>query len=848
MTTTDPAATLNQALARTWLDVIYINAPGLIHISATGNWTGRAFTDHDQATAYVHELDTQHREGIYLRATTLRDQPANGGRGSETDSLALPGLWADVDIAGPGHKTDQPLPPDEPTARQIITESGLPDPTLWVHSGGGLYPWWLLDQPINIEPDNIDEIRQLSARWQTIIARSATVLGWHYGTGVGDLARVLRIPGTVNRKAGLERPCHIIDATNTRYTIDQLHAGLTAALQHHPDPRPATPPPAQHPEAVRAPGEISPNDDFEQRTGWDDPLLLGGAGWTITKGSPGAYCEWIRPGKTTAGHSATTGRDPDRDRMWCFSTDAGLPVQEEMTKPYVYAQLHHGGDTKAATRELARLGYGTPRPLSPDPTSQAEAIAELTQSGNAQVTEPAPPAEAFGPTQDGLARALVAHHSHELRYCPQRGRWLHWNGHRWAWDDAEHHRELVRTLARSLPDGDGWTRFKASSLSANGVFGVTRLAQSDKTITVHISNLDARPYELNTPDGIIDLLTSQLHPPDPTALHTRSTTVAPDFDTDSDVFTRFLTDTFGDDTDLLGYVQRLLGVSTIGTVLEQLLPFAHGLGANGKSTLAEAAMHALGFGETGYAMAAPAEMLMIRRHAEHPAEIAQLAGARLVICSELDEGQRFAEARVKQLTGRDSINARFMRRDPFTFTPSHTLWLFGNHKPAARTGGPAFWRRVRLLPFTRTIAEERRDPKLGEKLADEAPAILAWMARGAADYHKAGLREPASVRAATDAYESDQDTVGRFIEECCHLAPGNPQIRVYRDELRTAYEKWCHENGDEEVAAKIFAAQIRDRSGDDGKGKTRGRRFYSGICLLVPPDEDDVPPGEERYR
>lgn len=462
------------------------------------------------------------------------------------------------------------------------------------------------------------------------------------------------------------------------------------------------------------------------------------------------------------------------------------------------------------------------------PPPPPRALAVVTDEGPGH-----PPVTAYGATEDGLARALVDRHGNQLRYCPQRGLWLHWTGHRWLWDDAEQHREYVRGIAREIPPERPWTTFRRRALSAAGVNGVSRLAQTDPRIVVNVADLDARPYELNTPAGIVDLHTGELRPPDPAALHTRSTTVAPDFTRPGAAFDQFLATTFGSDGDLLRYVQRLLGISAIGTVLEQVMPFVHGPGANGKSTLMEAIMHALGLGGGGYAMAAPSEMLMSRIYQEHPAEIAQLAGARLVVCSELDDGQKFHEARVKLLTGRDSINARFMHRDPFTFVPSHTLWLLGNHKPAARVGGPAFWRRVRLLPFTHVVPDVKRDPKLGEKLAEEAPAILAWIVRGAADYHGTGIGEPASVKTATSEYENDQNTIGRFVEELCHLVPGNEQIRVWRDELRSFYEKWCRENGDEPVSQKRFVAEVQTLSGDDGRGKTRGRRYFSGITLLV---------------
>jgi putative DNA primase/helicase len=526
--------------------------------------------------------------------------------------------------------------------------------------------------------------------------------------------------------------------------------------------------------AERAAGVTMPGDDWESQTDWADILVP--AGWTLVH-QIGRTRYWRRPGKST-GVSGTTGKADDRDRLFVFSTSTVFEAERPITKFGALAILEHGGDHSAAARALRQAGFGR----SASTRSRRTPAGEPSGAPPVRVGEEAVPhVAAWGPTEDGLARALVAHHGHELRYCPQRGKWLLWVGHRWAWDDAERHREFVRVLARDLPSSGPWRRFRGKALSAGGVSGVIRLARSDPSITVGMHELDARPYELNTPHGVVDLRTAQIRPSDPALLHTRCAAVGPDFERRSEAFDRFLQDTFGDDTALAGYVQRLLGVSAIGLVLEQLLPFAVGPGANGKSTLMEAAMHALGRDEGGYAAAASAEMLMVRKHAEHPAELAQLAGARLVVCTELDEGQRFAEARVKQLTGKDSINARFMRRDPFTFVPTHTLWLLANHLPAARAGGPAFWRRIRVLPFNRIVAPDRQIRQLGEILAQDAAAVLAWIVKGAAAYHADGLREPASVSAATAAYARDQDTVGRFVEDMCRSGPDAATLRGGHD-------------------------------------------------------------------
>ncbi|WP_433294629.1 phage/plasmid primase, P4 family [Actinoplanes sp. CA-030573] len=603
----------------------------------------------------------------------------------------------------------------------------------------------------------------------------------------------------------------------------------------------ALPPPAAPsrpgPRAA-ADGDVAPGDDYERRTDWAD--ILGPAGWTLVYTS-GRMRAWRRPGKR-AGISATTGRADDRDRLFVFSTSTEFDVEVPITKFHAYTVLNHGGDHTAAASALRSAGFGGP-PRGGDRSAGEQGAGWGVHSPQAAETEtpgavrpatetPAPVA-AWGPTEDGLARALVAYHGHELRYCPHRGRWLLWTGHRWAWDEAEKHRELVRALARQLPSAGGWRRFRSHVLSASGVSGVTRLARSDPAINVALGDLDARPYELNTPGGIVDLRTGRVSACDPAHLHTRSTSVAADFDRRSEAFDAFLADTFGEDRELETYVQRLLGVSVLGTVLEQVLPFAVGPGANGKSTLLETVMHALGRGEAGYATAASSEMLMVRKHQEHPAELAQLAGARLVVLAELEDGQRFGEAKVKQLTGRDAISARFMRRDWFSFVPSHTLWLMGNHLPVARTGGPAFWRRIRVLPFTHVVPLERQNRRLGEILEQDAGAVLAWIIAGAAAYQRDGLREPSVVVSATQQYARDQDTVAQFVEELCELPAEEGDVRTDTAVVREAYERWCEQAGERPVSAKRLTQELRDRFRvGDGRG-AKGRRFYRGIRLLA---------------
>lgn len=599
-------------------------------------------------------------------------------------------------------------------------------------------------------------------------------------------------------------------------------------------------PPTSTPAGTSYAGEARPGDDFNQRATWEE--ILEPHGWTRAR-RLGRGWAWVRPGKHTRdGFSATTGQANDADRLYVFSSSTTFGTERPYSKFAAYAHLEHGDDLATAASALRQKGYGAP----------LEEPRTLTFTGPPPNTEetpgpPAPPAvtvatpgpSSYSLTDDGNALRLVDRHHAEIRYVPQRGLWLRWTGHVWAWDEAETIRELARGVARDLPDdNDQRRKHRTKSLSNGAIYAQVRLAQTDPRIVTHIAALDSHPYQLNTPGGVVDLTTGHITPSNSTQLHTRCTTVAPDFTLPAPRWERFLADTFAGDPELTTYVQRLLGISLIGEVLEQVLPFAYGSGANGKTTMLGAIQRIIGFGETGYAISAPAEILLATRNQDHPASIAQLSGARLVVTSELEDGQQFAEARVKQLTGRDAINARFMRQNPFTFIPSHTLWVLANHRPNVKAGGPAFWRRMAMLPFLHTVPVADRDPHLEDRLVnDEGPAILAWCIRGAADYLNHGLAVPASVAEATQAYERDQDTITRFIDDMCETGAHTlPHMRTKVASLRSEYEAWCHVEGETPLNAKAFTQALRTQHGVYSERDSTAR-WYAGIRI-----KDDVTP------
>jgi putative DNA primase/helicase len=589
-----------------------------------------------------------------------------------------------------------------------------------------------------------------------------------------------------------------------------------------------------------------PGDDYNAKANWEDILT----GWTPVQKLGAGAIGWRRPGKTI-GISATTGRNP-ADNLYVFSSSTEFDTEKPYSKFAAYALLEHAGNYAEAAKSLSRQGYGT------EPTREtanlANLIAPTTQGNLATVThlptpEQRPPLTVITRTlqrsDDGNALALIDTYGERLRYCPERGRWLAWDGTRWHWQapNGGKAREYAKEIARALPDdNNAELMHKRRSLSSLGTSSILIQAATDTRITINIDQLDANPWELNTPNGIVNLQTGQLTPATPASLHTRITTCTPDPTADLTAWTTFLTDTFADDTQLIAYLQRLLGYSAIGLIGPHVLPFCHGSGGNGKGVFLEVIQKILG----DYATTAPAGFLMARAHTSHETEIARLAGARMVLCSEVNEDDHFDEAKVKQLTGGDTLTARFMRADHFTFTPTHQLWLMGNSQPAVRSGGRAFWRRLRLIPFDQEVPEEKQVDDLQGLLANEhGPAILAWVIAGAVEYARAGLREPESVKSATAEYAHDQDTVGRFLEERCHVG-GGTTVQLKASIIRSAYEKWCTDAGEQPVTAKSFGLALRRRSIE--AVRTKHARMYSGVALISDENASSKPEPDEDPR
>jgi putative DNA primase/helicase len=420
-------------------------------------------------------------------------------------------------------------------------------------------------------------------------------------------------------------------------------------------------------------------------------------------------------------------------------------------------------------------------------------------------------------TDDSLALRFAEQHTNSLRYVATLGKWFLWDGQRWQTDDTLMARHRAREICRGASAECNQAKVAKLIASAKTISAVERLAQADRRIAATVGEWDADPWILNTPGGTIDLRSGEQWEHRPEDRLTKITGIAPDAACRTPVWDAFLARITDNQNELIEYLRRVAGYSLTGTTQEHALFFLYGLGANGKTTFINAITGCAG----DYHRAAPIETFTASSHDRHPTELAGLRGARIVTAIETEEGRRWAESRIKSLTGGDKISARFMRQDFFEFVPQFKLIIAGNHKPGLRSVDEAIRRRFNLIPFTVTIPPDERDEALPEKLKAELPGIMSWMIDGCTDWQERGLAPPEVVTAATAAYLESEDALSAWIEEACER---DPNAWEKRSDLFSSWVGWAEKAGEYVGPQKQFIRRL-EAKGFEEKRHNYGRGF-----------------------
>jgi putative DNA primase/helicase len=418
--------------------------------------------------------------------------------------------------------------------------------------------------------------------------------------------------------------------------------------------------------------------------------------------------------------------------------------------------------------------------------------------------------------EDTIALAFAERHADTLRYVAAWGKWFRYDGARWAADTTLYAFDLVRDLCREVAGDEDDKRVA----SAKTVAAVTVLARADRRIAATAEQWDANSWLLTGASQTIDLRVGTSRDPDPLDYITkRAACDCAPHGTAHPLWTAFLDRITDHNTELQKFLQRYIGYCCTGFTHEHVFVFAHGTGANGKSTFVTTISGILG----DYATVADTSTFIASHAEHHPTDLAKLVGARLVVAQETQHGRRWDEAKIKSMTGGDRITARYMRQDFFDFTPNYKLLISGNHKPRLANVDEAMRRRLLLVPFMVQIPPAERDPKLADKLKTEWPAILRWMVSGVLEWQRIGLQPPATVLEATEDYFSDQDIIGQWMDDC--ITADDPLAVTASTALYQSWKAWCEERGFTSGSIKRLSGAISDR-GHRPK-KTKGPRVFA---------------------
>lgn len=429
----------------------------------------------------------------------------------------------------------------------------------------------------------------------------------------------------------------------------------------------------------------------------------------------------------------------------------------------------------------------------------------------------------------GNADRFIDRYGHLYKHSYITNKFYIYDGQKWKVDDRGAIRKLIDEMIESIKNEKVLHSEDVTEEEARETFQKyykkTRGTQSKKNImnelmhrkTVTPDEFDKDDMLLNVANGYIDLTSRELYKHDINRMFSQIANTDYSEKMQPAVWLDFLNDIFAGDKAVIRYIQKALGYSLTGSTREQVMFILFGKGRNGKSIFVETIAEILG----DYSNNMQAKSLMVKKNDNVNTDIARLSKARFVTSSEPNEGFRFDEGLIKQITGGDKVTARFLYAEEFEYTPKFKIWVSTNHKPIIRGTDDGIWRRLVLIPFDVQIPEEKVDKDLKYKLLREAPAILNWMAEGAYMWMREGLELPEKLKDAGQTYRTEMDVVEQFIQEKCKRAE---DVRETGKALYEEYKKWADENNEYKMDKNKFGKKLKE--------KFRSKKMNNGVNYL----------------
>jgi putative DNA primase/helicase len=432
------------------------------------------------------------------------------------------------------------------------------------------------------------------------------------------------------------------------------------------------------------------------------------------------------------------------------------------------------------------------------------------------------------------AHRFSKQHSKSVRFWHGRKVWLVWSGMHWEEDDRGLVVELAKQTARSiyyeaasLPEAEAkeMAKWASRTMMREKINAMMSLSESDPRIAITTEELDANPWLLNFKNGTVYLRTGKY------SEHRREDYITKLIDCDyheeliGPQWMLFIEQTF---SALASWVQKAVGYSFTGITSEKVVFLLLGPTDTGKTTF----LTTLKTIFADYSSMMQIDTLMWSKNEDNntSADLADLRGARFVVTSETEEGQRLREGKLKRITqGMGEIRSARKYENPITFPETHKLWIDANYAPAIRGVDDAIWKR--LLPIPCRHKPEKRDLELANKLLQESEAIASWLVAGALRWQREGLERPGSIEETRDSWKSNMDLLGEFITDCCVEGEGES---CAASELYSTFQDWSKKQGYQHpMTQTAFGTRLADRGFGKKLDARSRRKIYDGLRLRL---------------
>lgn len=694
-------------------------------------------------------------------------------------------------------------------------------PSVIIDSGGGLHCYWLLANTVTVTEDNREYLKRMQYAWVDLVGSDPDAK---------DLARVLRVPGTFNRKEKYAPNFPAVSIVQVDY--QQLYSleefeRLTQHLLQEEAPR------------VQRTG---------QRLMTDDLITAAESLRRLAPARCDQYSEWLGVGMALKGlgmaglqlwdewsrGSAKYNDGACADKWDKISAD-GLGLG---------SLVKWANDDDPSSRRIYTNGNENHKPKpAPGAGQSAELIDEPAQGGD---TENLSPAEIdvlkYRSEDGGIRDAWVEHCSTQWIYAVGPDKWYHWQGAYWQQDDALLiHREIhdlmdamnrqcsaiiketpsvisaltqrfqgiempkeiteqVETMKKSMVAADA---MRKSTKRSNGRIGsVEGMCRS-----VHAKSISAFDVcdSLNLKNGTLNLHSLELQP------HSRDDffTYQLDYEYDSNatcpLFERFISEvlvkegTSETDPDLVMLFQELLGYSMTTQTKRQVMVWMFGEGGNGKSVAIDLIQALLG------TMATSVDFQTLGTSGNY--DLADVPGKRVLFSTEAEKGGAVAEKYIKCIVSGDPLKARPIYGSTINFRSMAKIWWAMNDRPIVRDTSDSMWRRMKLIPFYRKFEEGKNaDVNLTPKLMAELPGILNWAIRGLMRLTiNDRFTSSESADSAKSLYREESNPVARWVNT---MTIRTEYPTTLQGALFDHFKSWLNSENEKSITSSQFGRDL----------------------------------------